>query len=84
MADETSECPKCPSGLPPWMATFADMMTLLMCFFVLITASSVQDAKKYKAMVESMRKAFGTQSFIFVAQTPCLLIKKTLSLHPHF
>ena len=34
MAEE--ECPKCPpEGLPAWMGTFADLMSLLMCFFVL-------------------------------------------------
>ncbi len=70
MVEENPECPKCPSGLPPWMATFADMMTLLLCFFVLLTSSSVQDAKKYKAMVESMKKAFGGQSVNSVNQIP--------------
>jgi len=69
MADDTSESPKCPSGLPPWMATFADMMTLLLCFFVLLTSTSVQDAKKYKAMVESMRKALGVTTEISIDQT---------------
>ncbi|MEC8747727.1 MAG: flagellar motor protein MotB, partial [Pseudomonadota bacterium] len=35
MAEE--ECPKCPpEGLPAWMGTFADLMSLLMCFFVLL------------------------------------------------
>jgi chemotaxis protein MotB len=29
------ECPECPGGAPPWMATFADMATLLMAFFCL-------------------------------------------------
>ena len=28
------DCPKCKSGAPAWMATFADMATLLMAFFV--------------------------------------------------
>ena len=70
MVDEKDESPMCPSCLPPWMATFADMMTLLLCFFVLLTATSVQDAKKYKAMVESMRKAFGGHSVISVEQVP--------------
>jgi len=70
MIEETPECPKCPSGLPPWMATFADMMTLLMCFFVLLTSTSVQDAKKYKAMVDSMKKAFASYSEISVAPIP--------------
>ena len=32
---EEEECPKCPpAGAPAWMATFADMATLLMAFFV--------------------------------------------------
>ena len=30
------ECPPCKAGSPAWMATFADMATLLMAFFVLI------------------------------------------------
>jgi chemotaxis protein MotB len=70
MTEETPESPKCPSGLPPWMATFADMMTLLMCFFVLLTSTSVQDAKKYKAMVDSMKNAFGGYSVVAVDQIP--------------
>ena len=32
--EEEEECPKCPPvGAPAWMATFADMATLLMAFF---------------------------------------------------
>ena len=35
--EEEEECPKCPPvGAPAWMATFADMATLLIAFFVLI------------------------------------------------
>ena len=35
--EEEHECPDCPpKGAPAWMATFADMATLLMAFFVLI------------------------------------------------
>ena len=35
--EQEEECPKCPAkGAPAWMATFADMATLLMAFFVLI------------------------------------------------
>jgi chemotaxis protein MotB len=33
---QPEECPECKSGAPAWMATFADMATLLMAFFVLL------------------------------------------------
>ena len=34
--EKKTKCPECPGGSPPWMATFADMATLLMAFFVLL------------------------------------------------
>lgn len=55
------ECPKCPAGLPPWLATFADLMSLLMCFFVLLLSFATIDAVKFKKMAESMKDAFGVQ-----------------------
>lgn len=58
MADE---CPKCEEGLPPWMATFADLMALLMCFFVLLLSFATIDAVRFKKMAESMKDAFGVQ-----------------------
>ncbi|MCG8027486.1 MAG: type VI secretion system protein TssL, long form [Candidatus Thiodiazotropha taylori] len=58
MADE---CPKCPEGLPPWLATFADLMSLLMCFFVLLLSFAEVDAQRFKKMAESMKDAFGVQ-----------------------
>ncbi|WP_320171987.1 OmpA family protein [Maridesulfovibrio sp.] len=48
-------------GLPPWMATFADMVTLLLCFFVLLLSFSNQDIANFEAMKGSMRDAFGVQ-----------------------
>ena len=54
------ECPKCPEeGLPGWMGTFADMMTLLMCFFVLLFAMSSLDPVKIQMMQESAQKRLG-------------------------
>jgi chemotaxis protein MotB len=47
--------------LPPWLATFADLMSLLMCFFVLLLSFSEIDAIRFKKMAESMRDAFGVQ-----------------------
>jgi len=52
------KCP--PEGAPGWMTTFADMMTLLLCFFVLIVAfSEVKKEDKYQAVVEEIQQAFG-------------------------
>lgn len=44
-----------------WFVTFADLMGLLMSFFVMLTAFSTQDAKKLQAVAGSMREAFGNQ-----------------------
>jgi len=51
-----------PAGLPGWMATFADMMTLLMCFFVLLLAMSDTNVKKFQRLAGSMANAFGVQA----------------------
>ncbi len=52
MAKKKEEAP--PPGSPAWMATFGDMMNLLLCFFVLLFSMSEVDATKYEAMVQSM------------------------------
>ncbi|MCG6966693.1 MAG: OmpA family protein [Chromatiaceae bacterium] len=56
-----NNCPKCETGLPPWMGTFADLMSLLMCFFVLLLSFATIDAVRFKKMAESMKDAFGVQ-----------------------
>ena len=43
------------------MATFADMMTLLLCFFVLLLSFANQDAQKFQDMLGSIQGAFGVQ-----------------------
>ena len=45
--------------IPRYMGTFADLMTLLLCFFVLLVAMAEIDALKYKMVVNSMEDAFG-------------------------
>lgn len=55
-------CPPCEEGLPPWMGTFADMMTLLMCFFVLLFAMSTLDPVKMQQMQQSAQKKLGIQN----------------------
>lgn len=42
-----------------WLLTYADMITLLLVFFILLYASSKADAKKYTDMISSIRVAFG-------------------------
>ncbi len=51
-------------GLPAWMGTFADLMALLMCFFVLLLSFSEMEAKKFKQVAGSMKQAFGVQQKI--------------------
>lgn len=50
--------------VPLWMATFADMMSLMMCFFVLLFAQAKMDISKFEAVVGSMREAFGGVQYI--------------------
>lgn len=49
-------------GAPGWMATFADLVTLLMCFFVLLFAMSTTQQETYKELVKSLRSALGAQA----------------------
>ncbi|WP_409420778.1 flagellar motor protein MotB [Pseudaeromonas sp. ZJS20] len=61
-------CP--PPGLPAYMGTFADLMTLLMCFFVLLLSFSEMDVLKYKQVAGSMLNAFGVQNVLEVKDIP--------------
>lgn len=67
--DDDLQC-NCKPGLPPWMGTFADLMALLMCFFVLLLSFSEMDAMKFKRLAGSMAQAFGVQAQINVAEVP--------------
>lgn len=58
------------SGLPAWMATFADLMALLLSFFVLLLSFSEMDAMKFKRLAGSMAQAFGVQQELEVHETP--------------
>jgi chemotaxis protein MotB len=64
--EEEDEC-DCKAGLPPWLATFADLMSLLMCFFVLLLSFSEMDALKFKRLAGSVAEAFGIQNQLNVA-----------------
>ncbi len=47
-----------PSGSPAWMATFADLMNLLLCFFVLLFSMSSVDAQKFELISASFNQTF--------------------------
>lgn len=47
------------TGLPGWMGTYGDLVTLLLCFFILLFSMTSVDATKYKVVVESFGKRFG-------------------------
>ena len=69
--EDEKECPKCPpAGAPAWMATFADMATLLMAFFVLILSFAEFNVPKFKQISGSLREAFGVQKVVPVVEQP--------------
>ncbi len=59
-----------PAGAPKWMVTFADLSTLLLCFFVLLLSFSEMDVAKFKQLAGSMREAFGVQADIKAKHIP--------------
>lgn len=56
MAKRRQEDP--PAGSPAWMATFSDLMNLLLCFFVLLFSMSTVQEEKWDQLVASMSSAF--------------------------
>jgi len=68
-------------GSPKWMATFADLMSLLMCFFVLLLSFSEIDAQKYKLIAGSMKNAFGVQQERIALKDPSG-IDETVQINP--
>jgi len=77
------ECPKCPPvGAPAWMATFADMATLLMAFFVLILSFAEFNVPKFKLISGSLQNAFGVQRNSPVVEQPMGTTVLSLSFSP--
>ena len=56
MAKKRQEEP--PKGSPAWMATFSDLMNLLLCFFVLLFSMSTVDAQKFELIASSFSQSF--------------------------
>jgi chemotaxis protein MotB len=62
MAKKNKDCPKCPdcpNCLPGWLAAFGDLMSLLLCFFVLLLSMAVFDKPKVEEYFDVMRKSMG-------------------------
>ncbi len=70
MSDCECEEKKCPEGIPAWVMTFADLMSLLLAFFVLLFSFSEMDKAVYKELAGSLKDAFGVQREIKVKEAP--------------
>jgi len=80
MAEEAQECPKCKAGAPAWVMTFADLMSLLMTFFVLLLSFATMDVNRFKRMADSLKDAFGVQQEIPAYE----VVKGTSVIAQHF
>lgn len=67
---KVEECPRCEVGAPAWMATFADMATLLMAFFVLILSFSSVNVPKFEQVAGSIKLAFGIKRVVAKVTIP--------------
>lgn len=56
--------PACEAGAPAWMATFSDMVTLLLTFFIMLMAmANFEDVGRMQAVLESIKTALGVGGF---------------------
>ncbi|PIP72829.1 MAG: flagellar motor protein [Nitrospinae bacterium CG22_combo_CG10-13_8_21_14_all_47_10] len=53
---------ECPEGAPAWVTTFADLVTLLMVFFILLFAMGTIEENKWKQIKSSLRDALGQET----------------------
>ncbi len=53
------KCPDCPKCLPGWLVQFGDLMSLLLCFFILLLSMATMDTKKVEEYFEIMRRSMG-------------------------
>jgi chemotaxis protein MotB len=64
MAKKEKKAPDPPAGVPAWMATFSDLVTLLLTFFVMLMAmASFDDPAKANSVIQSLRDKFGADAF---------------------
>ncbi len=75
---------ECPSGAPKWMVTFGDLMSLLLCFFVLLLSFSTMDPAMFKEVSGSLKQAFGVQREEVVYEIPMGLDIVSRDFNPVF
>ncbi len=73
-------------GLPLWMATFADLVTLLLTFFVLLLSFANTDVQKFRDLMGSVKEAFGVQikspkDAFYAAYSPNKFARKEVELN---
>jgi chemotaxis protein MotB len=68
--EKAEECEPCKGGAPGWMATFADMATLLMAFFVLILSFADTELPKFDQINGSLKMAFGIKKIVPTIKIP--------------
>ena len=54
-----NKCPECEKCLPGWLVQFGDLMSLLLCFFILLLSMATMDKKKVEEYFEIMRRSMG-------------------------
>ncbi len=59
--EEEAEEHECPEGSPAWVMTFADLVTLLMVFFILLFAMGSIEDEKWRQIKSSLRDALGQE-----------------------
>ncbi len=73
-----------PAGSPAWMATFSDLMNLLLCFFVLLFSMSTVDAEKFEIVINSFQEAFSILPAGGATLTEGVMISSGISQLPDF
>ncbi len=59
MGKKKCKCPPPEAGIPGWVVTYGDMMSLLLTFFILLVSFSSIQESKFKEAMESLQGALG-------------------------
>ncbi|MCB0348520.1 MAG: OmpA family protein [Bdellovibrionales bacterium] len=69
-ADNSKKRTLIPAGAPAWVVTFADMMSILLCFFIMLLSMSEPKREKFQDASGSMRNAFGIHNTYVEERSP--------------